>query len=724
MDGILGWIDALSDFVDPITAGVFATVFALVVGMINLVFRRWLTAGQMGLLWGFVLLRLLIPVGPGSSLSLESLINGTFEYFESATELEETSAASGPIAAPRNHPHVERDAMQAAVAQREAIEQVDIWHYVLTSLPAIWFVVGFSGLVFTLVTYSRFRRRVGRVPACADSRLLAIWSECCRTAGVCRRTRLVVFDGVEQPAIMGVFRPTLLLPLDAEAFTNQQLRLVMLHELAHVRRWDIAANWLLVLIRAIHWWNPIYWLAAARFRSLQEQACDAFVVRQMAGEPVRDYRELLLTLAERRPAAAWRVSLPASILGFFPSWFRRRSLAVRLRALPSAGIARSRWQVVAALVLIVPVATSGLTNEKLEERWYDLSQSDQPVRAMRVSDSYDARPKYDGPRVSRTYDVRVVLDRMAGQWKISRTAEPDKVKRLLTSLLEISVPVANATPQNAAVSDITAARAVEGSPLKFEVVGDQIIVEAPVEVHELVARSLSVWAESGFGQITVTSRIVRANRDLAAEAGISWEHFEAVSASRLQPIATDRDPVDPLMEVEHRVEEYQPVAVAKLDEKQATELIAVAQGNRRANVLNAPKVTIFNGQEAIIADCTQCPFVIGVNPIVGEQAVAMQPKIEIIEEGTKITLRAIQSPDMKTIRLKQRMDMCSVGEVETATASVHGQEVTIQIPQVERHVLNVDTEIKNGQTLLVGCLPTGEKREYQYYLLTVENIEE
>jgi hypothetical protein len=79
---------------------------------------------------------------------------------------------------------------------------------------------------------------------------------------------------------------------------------------------------------------------------------------------------------------------------------------------------------------------------------------------------------------------------------------------------------------------------------------------------------------------------------------------------------------------------------------------------------------------------------------------------------------------MKTIRLKQRMDMCSVGEVETATASVHGQEVTIQIPQVERHVLNVDTEIKNGQTLLVGCLPTGEKREYQYYLLTVENIEE
>ena len=364
MDGILGGIERLCDFVDPISSGVFATVLALVVGAIHVLFRRWLTAGQRGLLWGLVLVRLLIPVGPGSSLSLESLVNGTLEYLESASELEGTATAgSGSIVGPANHPHVEREAMQAAQASRAtAGEQSGLLEFAFEVLPAIWFVVGAGGLVFAAVTYWRFSHRVGNVPACADSRLLALWRECCCVAGVRRRTRLVVFDGVEQPAIMGIVRPTLLLPIDADRFSDQQLQLIMLHELAHVRRWDIAANWTLVAIRAIHWWNPIYWLAAARFRSLQEQACDSFVVRRIAGEPVRDYRELLLTLAERGPTAPWRVSLPASILGFSPSWFHRRSLAVRLRALPSAASPRGRWQVIAAMMLVLILAASGLTN--------------------------------------------------------------------------------------------------------------------------------------------------------------------------------------------------------------------------------------------------------------------------------------------------------------------------------------------------------------------------
>jgi bla regulator protein BlaR1 len=532
-----------------------------------------------------------------------------------------------------------------------------------------------------------------------------------------------VFDGVEQPAIMGVFRPTLLLPLDAEAFTDQQLRLVMLHELAHVRRWDIAANWLLVLVRAIQWWNPIYWLTAARYRSLQEQACDAFVVQRMAGEPVRDYRELLLTLAERRPAAAWRVSLPASILGFFPSWFRRRSLAVRLRALPSAAIHRGRFQTALAACVVLLVASTGLTNAKMERVSQDTaSRTSPPVRAMRVPDSYRARPKYTGPQVTRFYDVRVVLDQMAKQDEISRAASRDQVRLMLKSLIRMMFPAAGDAPRS--VVDVSAPKRIETSPLTFEIDGDQLEVQAPVEVHQRVKQCLAVWAESGFGQITVTSRIITEKRDLAAELGITWEHIEAVSSLPAQAIRADDAGDSPIIGIEHRVEDYVPVAVAKLDEQQTIALVEAAQNGRRSNVLMAPKVTIFNGQEAIIADCSQRPFVIGVHPVVGELATAMQPKIVTIDEGTKITLCAVQSRDLKTIRLKQRMDMSSVGKVETATASVHGQEVTIQIPQVERHVLNVDTEIKNGQTLLVGCLPTGEKREYQYYLLTVENIEE
>ena len=96
---------------------------------------------------------------------------------------------------------------------------------------------------------------------------------------------IVHCDAFRQPALMGFWRPRLLLPDDIAGLDDEQLRMIMLHELAHVRRHDVAINWLMVLVRAMQWWNPVYWLAASRFASLREQACDAFVIRRMAGEP-------------------------------------------------------------------------------------------------------------------------------------------------------------------------------------------------------------------------------------------------------------------------------------------------------------------------------------------------------------------------------------------------------------------------------------------------------
>jgi beta-lactamase regulating signal transducer with metallopeptidase domain len=182
-----------------------------------------------------------------------------------------------------------------------------------------------------------------------------------------RAGRVVQFDGVEQPAIMGVLRPTLLLPTDGVELDDYQLRMVMLHELAHVRRGDIAANWALVVIRSIHWCHPVYWLAVARFRSLREQACDAFVVRKMEGESPNGYGKLLLTLAERRPnGTTWRVMLPASILSFFPSLFRQHAVRVRLKALRGANVKRRPWHaaIVAALLLLLIVCGFTVAREE------------------------------------------------------------------------------------------------------------------------------------------------------------------------------------------------------------------------------------------------------------------------------------------------------------------------------------------------------------------------
>src|SRR5438128_1605126 len=70
----LAWAWSADAFMLAIYAGAWAGLLATVVLVINFFFRRWLSARQMGLLWGVVLLRLLIPVAPSSSFSLQSLL--------------------------------------------------------------------------------------------------------------------------------------------------------------------------------------------------------------------------------------------------------------------------------------------------------------------------------------------------------------------------------------------------------------------------------------------------------------------------------------------------------------------------------------------------------------------------------------------------------------------------------------------------------------------------
>jgi general secretion pathway protein D len=106
---------------------------------------------------------------------------------------------------------------------------------------------------------------------------------------------------------------------------------------------------------------------------------------------------------------------------------------------------------------------------------------------------------------------------------------------------------------------------------------------------------------------------------------------------------------------------------AILSDIEAYFLIEAAQGDRRTNVLNAPKVTLFNGQQAFVADATQQPFVVGVIPVVGEFASAQQPVIVVLNEGTMMTIQAVVSDDRRYVRMTIVPFFTQIGDVDTFT---------------------------------------------------------
>ncbi len=113
---------------------------------------------------------------------------------------------------------------------------------------------------------------------------------------------------------------------------------------------------------------------------------------------------------------------------------------------------------------------------------------------------------------------------------------------------------------------------------------------------------------------------------------------------------------------------------AILSDIEAYFFINAAQGDRRSNVLQAPKVTLFNGQQAYVSDTSQSPFVISVIPVVGDFAAAQQPVIVVLSEGTFMTVQAVVSNDKRFVRLTVVPFFSKIGEVNTFTFT--GSETT------------------------------------------------
>jgi hypothetical protein len=156
------------------------------------------------------------------------------------------------------------------------------------------------------------------------------------------------------PLTWGVFRPKILLPADAVAWPTARLRAVLLHELAHVKRYDYLTQLLARFACAQHWFNPLAWHAAKKLQEEREHACDDQVLR--VDSLPSEYAGHLLDLA-RSLRAGPLVSLATVAMA------RPSQLGDRLRAVLDDGRARARLSrrakvsaCLCAALIVIPIA--------------------------------------------------------------------------------------------------------------------------------------------------------------------------------------------------------------------------------------------------------------------------------------------------------------------------------------------------------------------------------
>ncbi len=156
------------------------------------------------------------------------------------------------------------------------------------------------------------------------------------------------------PMTWGIWRPLILLPADADSWSVERRRDVLLHEMAHVRRQDFLTQLIARVACAVYWFNPLTWLAGSSLRAERERACDDHVLR--AGAKPSAYASHLLEIA-RALRAAPATSL-ASVAMARPSQLATRLLdvldATRRRGGVAPRVAVPAW--IAAAVIVIPLA--------------------------------------------------------------------------------------------------------------------------------------------------------------------------------------------------------------------------------------------------------------------------------------------------------------------------------------------------------------------------------
>jgi beta-lactamase regulating signal transducer with metallopeptidase domain len=165
------------------------------------------------------------------------------------------------------------------------------WTYALLGL---WLIAVLAQCAVAIVRWHRLHRVVHRAMPHDDVRVETLCARRARELGLRRSPRLAVSDEVDSPQVIGLWRPTILLPLE-DRLGDEELDMALMHELAHVRRGDLVLGWVPAVARTLFFFHPLVHYAVREYALCREAACDALVVSRGRQAP-KSYGRLLLRL--------------------------------------------------------------------------------------------------------------------------------------------------------------------------------------------------------------------------------------------------------------------------------------------------------------------------------------------------------------------------------------------------------------------------------------------
>ncbi|MEQ8789666.1 MAG: M56 family metallopeptidase [Pirellulaceae bacterium] len=671
------------------------TLVALLVALLV----RWLARNRPHLahvLWLLVLLKCLTP-------PLWSSPGGVFCWLQASTASEPAATNELPPSPPSSdradgagEPHdadvvvyaprrsATTDAMAAWIPRQTEAQSpprsTDGWTWrtrTLAALLAVWL----SG-VGVVVAAGAWRwwacwKRLRGAAAVDDRRVKAQLARLSRKLGVRRRVRLLITNSRVGPAVIGVVRPLIVLPLVVvQGKSAAELEPILAHELMHIRRGDLWISLLQTLAQTLWWFHPLVWLASRLISREAERCCDEQVVAELHCEPATYARSLLDVLDLKQTLLA----VP-TFPGVRPVEVTSKRLE-RIMQLGQGCRKRTPWWCWMLLVVLAAAALPGAAFQaaagegsagkrdpnKTEEPWTPVGAK-QPLVVV--------------------YKVDGLLKRIRDEYHVGG----DRARQILRGYLPAG-PLG--VEENFAWQD------------------DGLVVLAAHTRHQEISKILDLLRKTGFRTIRFDTIIATADRKFVDKIIGDWQVLpgdEKDVETALDFNAMTFDDVAPVESIAGKraaqglateiTERRTPATMQVLDEQRRAAVMQALQGDARSNTLACPTVTLFDRQKALIADTVQRPFVVGVKR---NEDGAIDPNVRIVNEGLIVRLHPQLEGDAK-LRLSCGVTFSDIRDVGTTTIPGGGEKsITLQVPEVATIKIDSLVQLENGKTLAIGGL--------------------
>ena len=225
----------------------------------------------------------------------------------------------------------------------------------------MWLTGALCVFAAALYRQRRFNLALRQRPLGTAPWLRALVASLSQKAGIHKSVRVLLMPAGTTPAVVGIARPSVLLPEDWETrFDERSLRHVLLHELLHVKQHDLIWNWAATAVQALHWFNPLVWFVVSRFQADRELRCDAGALALLSPTERLDYGHTLLRIQESFFA-------PPAMAGLAPCVRNHPTLRQRIHMIAHPTARQPVIQLLLVITLSVLVCYSFTTARAVEK---------------------------------------------------------------------------------------------------------------------------------------------------------------------------------------------------------------------------------------------------------------------------------------------------------------------------------------------------------------------